>query len=220
LRLFIWFSDDWVIAREFDSDSNSEISNRKREIDRSLFWFELTMTMISLLLKDRWSDTMISWDDEMSWWNNESRTARRTFLSRRDLFDQMIWSSDLINWFLSHHIIIQFFMHERFDFEPHLLIWNDSYRQFLHQSVDFESSRFTIIQSRWFIQVEIISFIFIDFRDRQEINEHENEYAILMKSDRSDNRARRQLDQKKIISWRSKISILRKISMNHEMRDQ
>ncbi len=26
----------------------------------------------------------------------------------------MIWSSDLINWYLSHHIIIQFFMHERF----------------------------------------------------------------------------------------------------------
>jgi hypothetical protein len=109
----------------------------------------------------------------------------------------MIWSFDLISWFLSHHIIIQFFMHERLDHEPHLLIWDDSYRQFLHQYVDFESSRLTIIQSRWFIQVEMISFIFTDFRDRREVKELENEYAILMRSDRSDNEARRHLDQKK-----------------------
>jgi hypothetical protein len=97
---------------------------------------------------------MISWDDKMSWWDSESRTSRRIFLSKRDLFDQMIWLSDLISWFLFHHIIIQFFMHERFDFESHLLIWDDSYRQFLHQSVDFESSRFydhsvEMIYSRW-----------------------------------------------------------------------
>ncbi len=156
----------------------------------------------------------------MSWWNSEPRANRRTFLSRRDLFDQIIWSSDLIDWFLSHYIIIQFFMHERLDHESHLLIWNASYRQFLHQFVDFESSRFTIIQSRWFIQVEMIYFIFTDFRDRREINEHEDEYAILMRSDRSDNRTRRQLNQKKIISWRSKISILRRMSMNHEMKNQ
>jgi hypothetical protein len=50
-------------------------------------------------------------------------------------------------------------MHERLDFESHLLIRDDSYSQFLHQYVDFESSRSTIIQSRWFIQVEMISFI-------------------------------------------------------------
>jgi hypothetical protein len=43
----------------------------------------------------------------------------------------------------------------------------------------------------------MISFISIDFRSRREINEHEDEYAILMRSDRSDNKARRQLDQKK-----------------------
>jgi hypothetical protein len=159
---------------------------------------------------------MMRWIDEIA---NRER-VEETFLSKRDLFDQMIWSSDLISWFLSYHIIIQFFMHERFDFEPHLLIWDDSYRQFLHQSVDFESSRFTIIQSRWFIQVEMIFFIFTDFRSRWEINEHEDEYAILMRSNRSDNRARRQLDQEKIISWRPKISILREISMNHEMKNQ
>jgi hypothetical protein len=163
---------------------------------------------------------MISWDDEISWWDSEPRTARRTFLQKRDFSDQMIWSSDLINWILSHYIIIQFFMHEQIDHESHLLIWDDSNRQILHQYVDFESSRFTSIQSRWFIQVEMISFIFINFRNRREINEHENEYTLLMKSNRSDNRVWRHLDQKKIISWRSKISILRKISMNHEMRNQ
>jgi hypothetical protein len=112
---------------------------------------------------------MINWNDEMSWWNNESRTSRRTLLSKRNLFDQMIWSSDLINWILSHYIIIQFFMHKRFDHESHLLIWDDSNRQILHQYVDLKSSRFTIIQSRWFIQVEMISFIFIDFRNRRKI---------------------------------------------------
>jgi hypothetical protein len=32
----------------------------------------------------------------------------------------------------------------------------------------------------------MISFISTDFRDRREINEHEDEYAILMRSDRSD----------------------------------
>jgi hypothetical protein len=136
------------------------------------------------------------------------------------LFDQMIWSSDLINWFLFHHIIIQFFMHERYDHESHLLIWDDSYRQFLHQYVDFESSRSTIIQSRWFIQVEMISFISTDFRNRREVKELEDEYAILMRSDRSENEARRHLDQKKRVSWRPKISIFRRTSMNHEMRDQ
>jgi hypothetical protein len=162
---------------------------------------------------------MISWDDEMSWWNSESRTNRRTFLSRRNLFDQMIWSFDLINWILSHYII-QFFMHERLDHKSHLLIWDDSNRQILHQYVDFGSSRLTIIQSRWFIQVEMISFISTDFRGRREINEHEDEYAILMRSDRSDNRARRWLDKKKKLSWRTKISILKEISMNHEMRNQ
>jgi hypothetical protein len=43
----------------------------------------------------------------------------------------MIWSFNLINWILSHYIIIAFFLHERFDFESHLLIWDDSYRRFL-----------------------------------------------------------------------------------------
>jgi hypothetical protein len=168
----------------------------------------------------RWSDIMISWDDEMRWWNSEPRTSRRTFLSRRNLFDQMIWSSDLIDWFLFHHIIIQFFMHERLDLESHFLIWDDSYRQFLHQYVDFESSRSTIIQSRWFIQVEMISFISTEFRDLREVKEFEDEYAILMRLDRSENEARRHFDQKKRVSWRSKISTLREISMNHEMKDQ
>jgi hypothetical protein len=171
----------------------SHLINQKRSL-----WASRCQTeKICWKKNNKWSDIMINWDHEMSWWDNESRTIRRTFLSKRNLFDKMIWSFDLINWILFHYIIIQFFMHERFDHESHLLIWDDSNRQILHQYVDFESSRFTIIQSRWFIQVEMIFFIFTDFRDRREVNEHENDYAILMRSDRSDNKARRQPDQKK-----------------------
>jgi hypothetical protein len=66
----------------------------------------------------------------------------------------------------------------------------------------------------------MIFFIFIDFRSRREVKKLENKYAILMKSDRSDNETRRHFDQKKRVSWRSKISILKRISMNHEMKDQ
>jgi hypothetical protein len=36
----------------------------------------------------------------------------------------------------------------------------------------------------------MISFRSTDFRDRREINEFEDEYAILMKSDRNDNEER------------------------------
>jgi hypothetical protein len=141
------------------------INQKKRSI-----WASRCQTERICWKIDRWSDAMISWDDEMNWWDSESRANRRTFLSKRNLFDQMIWSSDLISWILSHYIIIQFFMHERLDHESHLLIWDDSYRQFLHQYIEFESSLSTIIQSRWFIQVEMISFISTDFRDRREMS--------------------------------------------------
>jgi hypothetical protein len=87
---------------------------------------------------------MINWDDKMNWWDNESRTIRRTFLSKRNLFDQMIWSSDLINWILLHYIIIQFFMHERFDHESHLLIWNNLYRRFF---INLLTSRRVVLRS-------------------------------------------------------------------------
>jgi hypothetical protein len=66
----------------------------------------------------------------------------------------------------------------------------------------------------------MISFMFTDFRNRREVKKLENEYAILMRSDRNDNETRRWLDQKKKSSWRTKFSILRKISMNYEMKDQ
>jgi hypothetical protein len=64
----------------------------------------------------------------------------------------------------------------------------------------------------------MISFRSTDFRDRREVNEFEDEYAILMKSDRSDNEERKCLDQKKKSSWQTKISILKWISMNQKMR--
>jgi hypothetical protein len=92
----------------------------------------------------------------MSWWDSESRTTRRTFLSKRNLFDQMIWSFDLINWILLHYIIIQFFMHERFDHESHLFIWDDSYRSFFinmltsYQVVLRSFNRDDFFQIYWF----------------------------------------------------------------------
>ncbi len=65
----------------------------------------------------------------------------------------IIW---LISWFLLHHIIIWFFMHERFDFESHLLIWNDWYRRFFinllisHRVVLQSFNRNDFFQIYWF----------------------------------------------------------------------
>jgi hypothetical protein len=127
--------------------------------------------------------------------------------ANRERFEELVFSrkinksDDSIIWFdqlnfisLHHHCILH-------AWTIRLRVASVYLRRFvssiLHQFVDFASSRSTIIQSRWFIQVEMISFIFIDFRNRREINEHEDEYTILMRSNRSDNEARRQLDQKK-----------------------
>ncbi len=70
----------------------------------------------------------------MRWWNElmkkriEKRFERLIFLEKINKSDDLIiW---FINWILFHYIIIWLFMHERFDFESHLLIWDDSYRQF------------------------------------------------------------------------------------------
>jgi hypothetical protein len=57
--------------------------------------------------------------------------------------------------------------------------------------VDFSSICWFRIESFYNHLIEMISFRFIDFRSRREINEFENKYAILMKSDRSDNEERR-----------------------------
>jgi hypothetical protein len=84
--------------------------------------------------------------------------------------------------------------------------------------VDSSSICWFRIESFYNHSIEMIFFKFIDFRDRQKINEFEDEYAILMKSDRNDNEKRRWLDQKKKFSWQTKISILRWISMNQKMR--
>jgi hypothetical protein len=134
----------------------------------------------------------------MRWVNkitNRERFEKLIFSKKINKFDDLIIWFDQLNFILLHHYCI---LHA---WTTRLRIAFSYLRRFvssiLHQFVDFASSRFTIIQSKWFIQVEMTSFIFIDFRDRREINEHENEYAILMKSNRNDNEARRQLDQKK-----------------------
>jgi hypothetical protein len=66
----------------------------------------------------------------------------------------------------------------------------------------------------------MISFISTGFRDRREVKEHGDEYAVLMRSDRSDTGARGWLDQKKKSPWQTKTSVLRGTSMDHEMRNQ
>jgi uncharacterized membrane protein YbhN (UPF0104 family) len=84
--------------------------------------------------------------------------------------------------------------------------------------VDSSSICWFRIESFYNHSIEMISFRFTDFRDRREINEFEDEYVILMKSNWSDNEKRRWLDQKKKLSWQTKISILKWISMNQKMK--
>jgi hypothetical protein len=57
--------------------------------------------------------------------------------------------------------------------------------------VDSSSICWFRIESFYNHLIEIISFKFIDFQDRRKINEFENEYAILMRSNRSDNEERK-----------------------------
>jgi hypothetical protein len=104
-------------------------------------------------------------------------------------------------------------MQKRFDFESHLFILDDLYRSFF---INMLISHRVIVRS--FNRDDL--FIFIDFRDRREINEFENE-----KRDSDEIRSRWQRDSKmtwseETISWETKISILRKISMNHKIKDQ
>jgi hypothetical protein len=57
--------------------------------------------------------------------------------------------------------------------------------------VDSSSIYWFRIESFYNHSIEMISFKFIDFRNRRKINEIEDEYAILMRSNRSDNEERR-----------------------------
>ncbi len=152
------------ISRRFHQ---SFVSSKTREIfettsfdrhysfDQSEESISLSIEMLDWedMLKDsKWSDIMISWDDKMNWWNNKSKT----FSFEKEFF----WSDDLIIWFnqltfilLHHHSIfhawtirsrIAFIYLKRFE------------SSILHQFVDFASSRFTIIQSRWFFSYLLI----------------------------------------------------------------
>ncbi len=60
----------------------------------------------------------------------------------------------------------------------------------LHQFVDFASSRFTIIQSKWFFSY-LLTFEIVEKSMSSKIKN-----TMLMRSDRSDNEIRRKLDQK------------------------
>jgi hypothetical protein len=128
-----------------------------------------------------------SWDDEMSWWDNESRNDSRNESFRKRLINQMIWSSDLLAEF---HLITSSF---------DSLCMNDSTsnRICLFETiriVDSSSICWFRIESIYNHSIEMISFRSTDFRNRRKINEFENEYAILMKSNRNDNERQRWLD--------------------------
>jgi hypothetical protein len=149
------------------------------------------------------------WVDEIA---NRERPEELVFSKKINKSDDLIIWFDQLNFISLHHHCI---LHA---WTIRLRIASAYLRGFvlsiLHQYVDFASSRFTIIQSRWFLSYLLI-FEIVERSMSSKIKD-----TMLMRSDRNDNEVRRQLDQKKIISWRSKISILREISMNHEMRNQ
>ncbi len=157
---------------------------------------------------------MVSWGGEMSGSSSEPRTDRRTFLSRRDLFDQMIWWSDLISWILFHYIIIQFFMHERLDHESHLFIWDDSYRRFF---INLLISRRVVLRS-----FNRDDFFHIYWFSRSSRDQWVRRLKTRCWWDQIEMTTKFEDDliRRKNSSWRTKISVLREISMNQEMRDQ
>jgi hypothetical protein len=106
----------------------------------------------------------------------------------------MIWSSDLISWILSHYIIIDFFMHERLDFESNLLIWDDSYcRFFINQLTSrrvvlWSFNRNDVLKSRWFLSYLLI------FEDNRWVK-HTRHNRV------EDDRAQRALNEAVKFSW-------------------
>jgi hypothetical protein len=133
-------------------------------------------------------------------------------------------SGDLIIWFdqlnftsLHHHCILHAWTAR---LGPHLLIWDGSYRRFF---INLLTSCRAVLRSfnrDDLFKFEEISFISTGFRCRRGVNEHRDEYAVLMRSDRSDNGARRWLDQEQKPPWRTKTSVLKETSVDHEMKDQ
>jgi hypothetical protein len=151
---------------------------------------------------------MMRWIDEIA---NRERLERLIFSRKINKSD------DLIIWFnqsnftsLHHHCILHAWT---IRFRIAFAYLRRFVSSILYQYIDFVSSRFTIFQSRC-----LFSYLLIfEIVERSMNSKIKN--TMLMKLNRSDNETRQQLDQKKIISWRSKISILNRISMHHEMRD-
>jgi hypothetical protein len=96
----------------------------------------------------------LRWWDELMKKRIEKRFEELVFSKKINKSDDLIiW---FISWILSHYIIIWFFMHERFDFESHLFIWDDSYRRFFinllisHRVVLQSFNRDDFFQIYWF----------------------------------------------------------------------
>jgi hypothetical protein len=140
---------------------------------------------------------MMRWVNEIA---NRERPERLVFSRKTKRSDDLIiWS---INWLLSHHIIIWFFMHERFDFESHLFISNDSYRSFFinivisHRVVLRSFNRDDFFHIYWFSRSSKDQWIRKWIYDFDEIrSKWQRETKIAWSEEK--------------ISWQTKISIFR-----------
>ncbi len=105
------YKRDIRFTKKFDLYKHDELKNEFAKQKNALKCWKI----------DKWRDAMIKvemikWSNEtIITWLNELISSKKNKKSD----DLIIWS---INWFLSHHIIVWFFMHERFDFKSHLFI--------------------------------------------------------------------------------------------------
>jgi hypothetical protein len=143
-------------------------------------------------------------------------------IADRERFEELFFREGIffIRWIVSHYIIIQFFMHKRLDHESHLFIWDDSYRRFFislltsRRVVLRSFNRDDLFKSRWFLSYLLIfEIVEKSMSTKMSMRSLWDQIEVTTKLEDS-------LIRRKIISWRSKISILRRISMNHEMKNQ
>jgi hypothetical protein len=126
------------------------------------------------------------WVDEIA---NRERLEKLIFSRKiKKSDDLIIWFNQLNFILLHYHCILHAWTTRLRVVSAYLRRYVSS---ILHQYVDFASSRFTIIQSRWFLSYVLI----FEIVERSMSSKIKN--TMLMKSNRSDNEARRWLDQKK-----------------------
>jgi hypothetical protein len=158
-------------------------SDRHHSFDQSKKTISLSIEMLNWesMLKDKWSDAMIK--VEMIRWNNHYVIKLINLFEKEKKFR---WVNHLIDQLIFYFITSSF--------NSSCMNDSTSNRIYLFETiriVDFSSICWLRIELFYNHSIDMIFFKFIDFRDRREINEFEDEYAILMKSDRNDNEKRR-----------------------------